>query len=249
MTDPQAHRFPLWGTLLMIGAIIVLSTLGYWQMQRLEWKNEIIATLQAAYARNPLTHPLNQEQLDRLSQQQTPLAYASLNGQFLHQYEMKLGPRTHEGTPGYHLITPFHIDADNSYVLVNRGWVPLEQSNTADQTIDRVSTPVLLTGLVRKPDQPNHFTPPNDPAQDTWYSLNTTEILEKTGLAALPAVIFYAESQSPALTAPYPQMAMTRTMPANNHLQYALFWFGMAALFSLLYALVILKALKARQAR
>ena len=42
-------RLPFWGTILTICGICVLCALGTWQYQRLQWKNEILKTIDAEY--------------------------------------------------------------------------------------------------------------------------------------------------------------------------------------------------------
>lgn len=235
-------RLPLWGSLAMAVTVATLCMLGYWQVQRLAWKTSLIATLEAEYARDPLARPLDSATLSALSQQKQPLFYGSLHGQFMHEHEIRLGPRTHEGMPGYHLITPFRLGDEDTFILVNRGWVPLDPPDAAHSAAH-----VTLTGLARKPDAPNRFTPANDPANDTWYSIDPQALSIATGLSGLTSLVFYAETQNPPLTEAYPIMSASRILPRNNHKQYALFWFGMAGLFTLLYLFAIFKTPQNKQ--
>lgn len=236
-------RLPLWGSLAIVAAIITLCALGYWQVQRLTWKTSLITALENEYKRNPLTHPLDSRTLSSLALQTQPLFYGSLRGQFLHEHEIKLGPRTHEGLPGYHLVTPLRLNDGKSLILVNRGWVPLD-SPGAGQPAGLVT----LTGLARKPDSPNRFTPENDPANGTWYSIDPQTLSATTGLNGLTGLVFYAETQDPPFAETYPIMSAGRNLPRNNHKQYAIFWFGMAGLFSLLYTTAVLKAVRDKAA-
>ncbi len=233
------RRIPKAGLLFLLAAILLLCALGTWQIKRLHWKNALIETYSAEYARDPHGNRFDQAALQALSQKNPALEYGSVRGHFHHDLEILIGPRTHDGAPGYHVVTPFSLAGGHGRVLVNRGWVPLDFADPAKRLENQTEEMSVLTGIARLPDKPNPFTPANDPANHTWYSVDTHDIALAVNMPDFPAVVFYAESQEPAPAGPYPLMTQSRVMPKNNHLQYALFWFTMAFLFAalpLLYA-------------
>lgn len=230
---------PFGGVLFLIACIILLGSLGYWQVKRLQWKSDLLSAYETEYARNPLENSFDGDMLKTISQQKLPMAYGNVRGQFHHDLEILIGPRTHEGTPGYHVVTPFLIAGGNGRVLINRGWVPLDKANPTTRFEAQTEGMVILTGMARLPDRPNPFTPHNDPANHTWYSVDPQDIARAVNMPDFPDVVFYAETQDPPQAGNYPLMTTTRAMPQNNHRQYALFWFTMAFLFTaipLLYA-------------
>lgn len=229
------------GIIFLITCIALLCTLGTWQVKRLHWKNEVLQTLEKEYARDPLKNRFGAAHFRRIATQSPAIAYGMIRGHFRHNFEMLIGPRTHDGAPGYNVITPFAMAGDGGHVLVNRGWIPLDKADPSTRTESQTGGVVTLTGLARLPDKPNFFTPANDPAKHIWYSINPPEMATAANVPNFPDTIFYAETQDPWLTNTYPVMAATRAMPPNNHLQYAIFWFTMALVFAalpLLYALL-----------
>ncbi|HEY0900687.1 MAG TPA: SURF1 family protein [Micavibrio sp.] len=228
---PVRH-IPKAGIVFLIACITLLCALGYWQVQRLHWKENLIKTYQAEYARNPLDNRFDQNDLQAIAQKNPAMEYGSLRGHYHHDLEILIGPRTHDGAPGYHVVTPFSLAGGNGRVLVNRGWVPLDQADPARRIENQTEGMVVLTGMARRPDKPNPFTPANDPANHTWYSVDTQDIAMAVNMPVFPDVVFYAETQDPRPQGPYPLMIETRIMPKNNHLQYALFWFTMALIFA-----------------
>lgn len=225
---------PYGGVLFLLACIIILISLGSWQVKRLQWKTALIDTYKTEYTRDPLENSFDSETLKAVAQQSPAMAYGSIRGQFHHDLEILIGPRTESGRPGYHVVTPFSIAGGAGRVLVNRGWVPLDKANPATRFDSQCEGMVTLTGMARLPDKPNPFTPDNDPKNHTWYSVNPHDIALAVNMPDFPDVVFYAETQDPPSEGEYPVMVPTRLMPNNNHMQYALFWFAMAFIFTAL---------------
>ncbi len=233
------RRIHVGGVLFLIACIALLLSLGIWQVQRMQWKQALLQTYSTEYAREPLENRFDRDSFAEIAVKTPPMEYGSVRGHFHHDLEILIGPRTHEGQPGYHVITPFSLAGGNGRVLVNRGWVPLDQADPAKRLENQIEGMMVLTGMARLPDKPNPFTPANDPDNHTWYSVDPHDIAMAVNMPDFPDVVFYAETQDPPLVDDYPLMVPTRTFPKNNHLQYALFWFTMATLFAglpLLYA-------------
>lgn len=228
------RRIPAAGVLFLLACITLLCALGSWQIKRLHWKEELIKSYQAEYSRDALENRFEEADLSAITLKNPPLEYGSVRGHYHHDLEILIGPRTHDGAPGYHVVTPFSLAGGNGRVLVNRGWVPLDRADPARRIENQTEGMVVLTGMARLPDKPNPFTPANDPANHTWYSVDTHDIAMAVNMPRFPEAIFYAETQDPPPEGPYPQMIETRIMPKNNHLQYATFWLTMAFIFALL---------------
>ncbi len=224
-------KFPLWATLFTLLGIAILCSLGTWQLKRLEWKTALLAELEASYQADPMQFELTPEHLAALPQDRQ-IVRSFAEGIYLHDKELLIGPRTHDGKPGYHVITPFET-IDNHLVLVNRGWVPL---SAKEQGFSRPDEPLIITGTARKPSAPTRFMPENSPAQGHWYRLDLHEIAAAKGLEDLMPYVLYADPKRPN-AASYPLAAATRLEMPNNHMSYALFWFSMAGVLALIYGL------------
>ena len=199
--------------ILFLGALSVLLSLGYWQVQRLAWKTEIIEQLESEYAKDALANRLNFKNL-----QDEKIQYGSVRGRFDYKQEILVGPKPHDGKIGYLVVTPLKINGGT--ILVNRGWIEGEQAETSQP-----SGNITITGIFRKPDW-NSFTPDNSPTNNVWTKLDIQQIAQAKNINNVAPVMLYAESATKSF-API-VMQSERWMPRNKHKQYAIFWFSMA---------------------
>lgn len=217
---------PLLASLFVLIGVGILCTLGTWQVQRLHWKNDIIERLSAARA---APQALDFAALTSLATtQDLPLAYGKVKGTLLSDKEILVGPKTDEdGNPGYHLITPLKM-ADGGTVLINRGWVPAEDKDPANRTALRApsSVSVTFTGVARRPDK-NAFTSGNSPSNNMWFYTDTAQIATAQQLGATAPLVLYAETSNRKFDGH--AMNPPGWAPRNKHLQYAIFWYAMAA--------------------
>lgn len=229
------RRPPVIATLCLIIGLAVLCGLGTWQVQRLGWKTDLMAAMNAEYARDPAATVFDRVTLDTAASRKPVFAYGTAKGRYLFDAEILVGPRTQDGVPGYHVITPLYFqDQKSGWVLVNRGWVPLDYKGDYSRAMKR--TQYSITGSVRSIPAPNAFTPDNRPQDGQWFSIDAKTIETMHGIDGLrDDVMFYAQSHTPAL--PGPVASSARWMPKNDHFSYALFWFGMAGALLMIYIL------------
>lgn len=226
---------PLLATLLCLAAFAMLCGLGIWQLQRLEWKTEILQTLDTELAKNPRELPvINYERLSDTSEH----TRIRIQGHLDTDKSIKLGPRTHEGKIGYHIYTPFIFEGHKykktgPAILVNRGWVPQDWQETEQDWLEK---PYTIRGLLTFPPEKNNFTPENNPDEENWYSINTNEITKHRNLTKINPMILIYEDGNPEARA-FPMPVQTRPNLNNNHLQYAIFWFAMAGILIVIFIL------------
>lgn len=220
MKNNKLQQPPLLATLMTVIGVSILCGLGTWQLQRLEWKQDLLSQIEAAY----------KGQNDTPADLVKDFSYGSVQGKFLAEKAFLIGPRTKDGKIGNDLITPLQLN--NQTVLVNMGWT---NAPLAEQPIYHLNgKTVRFEGLTRRPHW-NSFTPDNNPAQNQWYKPDINEIATALDLQNPAGVIFYAESANYKFDAAFPNN--TRQYPNNNHMQYALFWFAMAAALVVIYVL------------
>jgi surfeit locus 1 family protein len=113
-------------------------------------------------------------------------------------------------------------------VLIDRGWVPADRAHPAARRDGQVAGQVQVTGIARYRggDRPSWFTPDNRPEQGLWYWYDLPTLERTLGLKLLPVVVEADASPSPG---GLPIGGQTRTELPNNHLQYAITWYGLAA--------------------
>lgn len=215
-------KLPFWATVFTVLGMGVLCALGTWQLHRLAWKEDLLRRIDAAYQLDAARTRLDPD---------TEFGRGRVRGVYDRGHEILLGPRTHEGMPGFHVITPLILE-DGSVLLVNRGWVP------ADLKAPQAARGrVRVAGMLRYPQARNLFTPPNDPEKNIWYALDMDGVARAGNFKALHPFVLYLETQVPAESGPYPLAAATRPQLMNNHRQYAVFWFAMAGVLAVIYVL------------
>ena len=216
-------------------AVGILCALGSWQIQRLVWKEAIIADLNRLYAEDAAQSPINLQKLQ--DQDAESLHYGFVEGRFLFEKEILLEPKILKGVSGYHVITPLLTQSGHN-ILVNRGWVKDKPAMKKQKGSYKVS------GMIRKPDW-TPFTSQNSPDNNRWFRADIKEIGSVKGLENLVPFMVYAENISPALDGPILQAK--KWYPKNNHKPYAIFWFSMAFIACAFYAAFVLSQAKGKR--
>jgi surfeit locus 1 family protein len=199
---------------LTIGVVLiaVLLALGTWQLQRRVWKLQLIAQVERHLRTPPAPPP-------RLMTPADAYRRVLLRGRFLHDREVRVQALTERGA-GFWLVTPL-LTADGP-VLINRGFTPADRVGEAS----RPTGPVTVTGLLRLSEPGGGFLRSNDPARDRWYSRDVAAIARAKGLGRVATWFVDADAGGNS----YPVGGLTVIAFRNNHLIYALTWFGLAAL-------------------
>ncbi len=221
MTGIKFIRPGPWALGLTVAALIVLIGLGSWQVQRLQWKSDLIATIDRQMAERPASLP---------ARVRTPEDWiyrpVSATGRFIHEKERHLFTVSPDGGPGYQIITPL-IRADGGpTILVNRGWVPPERKNPQTRLMAQVTGTVTVTGLARESRHPGWFTPDDRLDGTVWYAANIEKMAGDMEIA--PVAPLFIEADATPNPGGYPIGGQTRIDIPNDHLQYAITWYGLA---------------------
>jgi surfeit locus 1 family protein len=225
-----ARRFrpQLWPTLASLAAFLVLVGLGTWQVERLQWKESLIAERQAR-----LAAPLEPLPSDAEDWRTWEFRRVQMSGAFRHDLEQLFGASAIDGQLGHHVLTPM-LRRDGAALLVDRGWVPADKAHPAARRESQIGGPVEVTGIARyrADGEPGWFTPDNQPQARLWFRYDLPEIEEAIGLELLPVVV---EADASANAGGLPIGGRTRVELPNNHLQYAITWYGLAAVLVAMY--------------
>ena len=210
----------LWPSMAALGALIVLLSLGTWQVERLRWKEAVIAARTSQLAADPVALPAEGDW------PAWDFRRVEVAGVLHHNLEQLFGASTHQGQLGHHVLTPLQRD-DASVVLIDRGWVPADRAHPATRRLGQISGPVVVTGIARYrgDDQAGWFTPANQPATRMWYSYDLPALEQALGLSLLPVVV---EADGRPNPGGLPVGGLSRITLTNNHLQYAVTWYGVA---------------------
>jgi surfeit locus 1 family protein len=200
----------------------LLCGLGTWQLERLQWKLALIARVDSHMA----AAPLSLGQIEAMNAEEAQYRRVTLNGRFDHAQEAYVFT-TDAGAPVYHVLTPF-IAEGGRVLMVDRGEVPKEKLDPATRSPGNVADQTQVTGVWRVPDSPGLFTPPPDAAHRIWYSRDLAGIAAADHLALAAPVVIEAD------TAPnpggFPRGGQTVVSFRNQHLSYAVTWFGLAVM-------------------
>lgn len=205
---------------LLFGLIgtAILVWLGTWQMQRLEWKrgilDEIDARIDGPFQDIP---PLNAVIPER--DRYTPVA---LVGEIGDAELLVLVSQKHVGA-GYRVISPYTLN-DGRRILLDRGFTPVDQRG-ADRS--RAGETIEVQGNLHWPDDRTSSTPENDVAGNTWFARDIGPMAETFGTEPLLVIARNMSPPDPGVT---PLPVDTSGIP-NDHLQYAITWFSLAAVW------------------
>jgi surfeit locus 1 family protein len=207
--------------------LLLLLGLGTWQVQRLGWKEGLIAQRNAALAAAPVPVPPSLDAARDLE-----FHPVRAEGQFLNDKELYLNAQALKGDQGFHIVTPFRL-ADGRMMMIDRGFVPTEQRDPATREAGEIAGPTTVIGLLRLPEPPGMFTPANEPAKNSWFSIDLPAMAQAAGVGtALP---FYIDADTTPNRGGWPQGGQTITALPNDHLQYAITWFSLAAALVVVY--------------
>jgi len=235
--QPGAHRGRSWLGLLLpaVIAFVILIGLGVWQIERKAWKEGLIADLTQRLAAPPHALPPTRD-WPELSAAKDEYRRVTFTAQFDNAREALVfasasafRPDVADAGPGYWVFTPARL-ADGSVVVVNRGFVPEARKNPQSRAEGEVSGPVTVVGAMRWPDSRHWFTPADDPARNLWFTRDPAAIAGAKGLSSVAP--FYVEQEAPAPPGGLPQPGRLMVSLPDNHLQYALTWFGLAAVLA-----------------
>ena len=229
------------GALLALGVFALLVLLGVWQVQRLHWKEDLIAKQAAALAAvpQPLAAVLARPEAERLFWPVT------VTGRFVDVRPFVVGMRPRDGQPGYHLVQPFMVSTGSlagRTVLVNLGWSPLAVAPHWRMPPELVAREWTLDGIARLPEATSWLSPRNQPDRGEWYTVDPRAMLPGYAAAdvrgageVLPLFIqLRTPLGSEGLPIPLPAQRVFR----NDHRNYAVFWFTMAGIWGVMMGIM-----------
>ena len=239
MLDKLRFRPTLWPTLFTVPAIIVMIGLCIWQVQRLYWKEALIADREARVAAEPIALPPPGADPGAAEYRRV-----RLEGSFRHDKELFLGARSLNGNVGYRVLTPFAL-ADGTSVLVDRGWVPVERKAPDSRPEGQVAGPQVLDGIARVPPGQAWMQPDNEPQNHIWFYVDLPAMAAASGVPLRTDL--YVDAGPAENPGGFPVGGQTRIELPNDHLQYAVTWGLLAAALAVIYVLYHLKLERERR--
>ena len=194
----------------ILGTAILIS-LGVWQLQRLVWKENILAEIDARIAAEPVDLPGT---ADPATDRFLPV---KLTGRIVSPTLRVVA--TDDGGPAFRLVSAFATDGRT--VLIDRGTIPADL-----ETPSPPAATVTVTGNLHWPDETDAFTPPPDRAEGLWYARDVDAMAAELGTEPV-MVVARDVPGDPAMPRPIDSAGIP-----NDHLEYALTWFSLAAVWA-----------------
>jgi surfeit locus 1 family protein len=224
---PSRYRSLLAPGIATLIAFCLLVALGLWQLERKAWKESLIAQIDARAHGAPGEIVLEARWPDWRAADDE-FRRVRVTGTFLHDREVAvhglMSGQRGSPTQGFYIFTPLRL-ASGAVVMVNRGFVPADLRDPARRDEPAPIGEVTVTGLVRAPEARGPFMPENDPAGERWFVRDLAEMARARGLERVAP--FWIDLDAVPGASVWPRPGQTRLAIPNNHLGYALTWFGL----------------------
>ena len=217
-------------------AFAVLIGLGTWQVERKAWKENLIATVTERFAAPPAALPPPAE-WPRLDPATDEYRRVQLDAELVNDKEALVfttGSSLRGGAsgPGYWVFTPARVSG--GVVMVNRGFVPEGRQDPATRRQGDIAGTIHIVGVMRWPERPGLFTPDAEPAKNLWFSRDSTSMAAAKVVGQVAP--FYIEQELPAAPGGLPAAGTLTPSFPNNHLGYAMTWYGLALVLAACFA-------------
>ena len=195
--------------------ILVLLSLGFWQLYRLNWKLNLLSEIDSSLKNDPVEF----SKVDKKNYLRIKTSGIVDFNKQIYLYNLN-----ESGKPGFEVINPIIINNEN--YLINRGWIPFDKKDKPE--INLINERNII-GTLKLQHKASTFKPENDIDKNYWFTLNREDIFKYTGKKFSDYIIY--------LNGDYklPKPKVITANISNNHKKYAITWFSMAISILLIY--------------
>jgi surfeit locus 1 family protein len=220
-----------------LAAFVTCIALGTWQVQRKAWKEALIGTLEQRLSAPALALP-PREQWGRLDLAEDEFRHVKFSAAFVPGaealvYASSSALRSDVSGPGYWVLAPARLAA-GGLVVVNRGFVPEGRQDPATRTAGEIAGSAELVGVMRWPETRGAFSPKDEPARNLWFVRDPVGIASAKGWGDVAP--FVVELESPQPPGGLPRAGTLKVNLRNEHLQYAITWYGLGLVVVVMFA-------------
>ncbi|RFC64300.1 SURF1 family protein [Fulvimarina endophytica] len=236
-------KFTIALVLCLVG-IVILFGLGTWQAERLQWKTALIERIDARMGAAPVS--LDKALADYAETGDVDYQPITIEGRFLNEGE-RFFFSTFDGQTGWNVYTPL-LTPDRHIVFVNRGFVPYEARDPSTRPGSQPEGEVRIEGVARNAptEKPGYFVPDNDPEKDTFFWRDLAAMSEGLSLGSeVELVPFFVDADRDPTSRQLPVGGQTIVSIPNNHLQYALTWYGIGCVLVVMTGLLVGRQVRA----
>lgn len=227
----------------MLFFLALFISLGFWQLDRAEYKRNLHSDFKDRQTSPALT--LDQEIVIKLDKKELIWRHVNASGEFLEQYQILLDNQVHDTKAGYFVYTPFQLANANKFVLVNRGWAlaNLDRSVSPDYVltdgvvdIEGIAKETPKTGVLLKDLPPEKVNEKTHRVQ----RIDLDELSELTQLDLMPFIIRLVPESDHG----YVRKWQLPGSGENTHNGYAFQWFSFAAVLVIIYLVLNIKKIE-----
>jgi len=219
-----SRPFPIGMSVFTLGTLCLLIGLGLWQLQRRIEKHELIAALSERLAAQPMPLPPPSE-WSSLTPARDEFRRVTFSASFSNApgvgvYSVGSALRPDAIGPGTFVFVPAQT-ADRQRLVIDRGFVP--EGKVAEAVPAR---PVQIVGFIRFPEKSGWLTPAPDIGRRLWFARDHLGMAQAVNWGAIAP--FYIDLESPSPPSGLPKPGPLEVGLKDDHLQYAITWFGLA---------------------
>ena len=203
--------------------------LGIWQLQRLQWKLGILAQIDRGETEPPLP----------LTGNPGPFRRVVATGQFgpqVGRYGAEVRSTATGEAMGSQVLSPL-IRPGKDTLIVDRGWAP------DDMPSPPPTGAVSVEGYIHPSEHPFLFGINDDPVAKRFVSLDPVAIARAFGLQHVAPFALVALGRPGAV----PEPAVHLPRPPNDHLSYAITWFGLAAALLVIFCVYVRQTIRPQE--
>jgi surfeit locus 1 family protein len=204
---------------------VLFVGLGIWQIERLQWKLDLIARVDDRVHAEPVAAP-GKDDWANINQKDDDYRHVTITGTYLNDKEVLVHALTERGA-GYWVLTPLRT-SDGSLTYINRGFVPSDKRDLSARPETQIAGETTVTGLLRMPEPDGFFLRPNDPAKNSWNSRDVAAFAAKENLGTVAPYFIDADAKSNPGNQPVG--GLTVVSFRNSHLSYAITWCALATM-------------------
>ena len=224
-------------SLLTLVFFILFMLLGFWQLERAEYKHNQYSFFEKRQAKQPLD--LNASLVKNFKLDDLIWRKVAIKGRFIEKHQIVLDNRVNAGKAGYYIYTPFRIEDTEKVVLVNRGWVSSNNNRTSKLNLTRTYGNVKINGVVKKEPRTGillskDHTEKLDETTVRLQRLDIEEASDVIGVDLLPFIVRLAPNSDYG----YVRKWKTNDSGEDVHLGYAYQWFAFAITLLIIYLII-----------
>ena len=219
-------------------AIVIFVGLGTWQLQRKAWKEALIETLEQRLSAPPGDLP-PRERWASLSAANDEFRRVKFSAAFVPGAEALIytsgsALRSDVSGSGYWVFAPAQLTS-GGIVVVNRGFVPEGRQDPMTRAVGAATGRADLIGVMRWPESRGAFSPKDDPDRNIWFVRDPIAIAAAKSWGEVAP--FFIELESPQPPGGLPRSGALKVNLRNEHLQYAITWYGLALVVVVMFGL------------